>query len=108
MAMMVPITILATATIRHTSAIAPITITVLGKPSRNPGPLASTDLGAIGKRELPRERCVRVASHGDHLAAVMMGMSQVYIEKRSATFSVIPAAQAKSETVGLSRLRRLP
>jgi hypothetical protein len=41
-------------------------------------------------------------------AAVMMGMSQVYIEKRSATFSVIPAAQAKSETVGLSRLRRLP
>src|SRR5258706_1290530 len=47
----------ATATIRHTSAIAPITITVLGKQSRNPGPLASTDLtdtagdlGAIGKR----------------------------------------------------------
>jgi len=51
----------ATATIRHTSAKAPITITVLGKQSRNPGPLASTDLtdtagglGAIGKRE--RER----------------------------------------------------
>jgi hypothetical protein len=47
----------ATATIRHTSAIAPITITVLGKQSRNPGPLASTDLtdtagglGVIGKR----------------------------------------------------------
>src|SRR5258706_6935530 len=46
-----------TATIRHTWAIAPITITVLGKQSRNPGPLASTaptgtagGLGAIGKR----------------------------------------------------------
>src|SRR5580704_4991034 len=50
----------ATATIRHTSAMARITITVLGKQSRNPGPPASTDptdmaggLGAIGKRELP-------------------------------------------------------
>jgi hypothetical protein len=50
----------ATATIRHPSAIAPITITVLGKQSRNPGPPASTDLTdtagglrAIGKRELP-------------------------------------------------------
>jgi hypothetical protein len=29
---------------RHTSAIAPITITVLGKPSKNPGPPASTGL----------------------------------------------------------------
>jgi hypothetical protein len=33
-------------------------------------------------------------------AAAMMGTSQVYIEKRSATFSVIPAAQTKSDTVG--------
>src|SRR6476619_2504201 len=48
-----------TATIRHTSAIAPIPITVLGKQSKNPGPLASTDLtdtagglGAIGKRSV--------------------------------------------------------
>src|SRR5437016_6950167 len=62
MAMMVRITIPATATIRHTSAIAPITITVLGKQSRNPGPPASPGLGAIGKREFRRrERCVRVA-----------------------------------------------
>ena len=47
----------ATATLRHTSIMAPTTITALGKQSRNPEPPAFTDLtdtvggpGAIGKR----------------------------------------------------------
>ena len=40
-------------------------------------------------------------------AAAMMGIGQLYIENRSAKFSVFPAAQAKSEAVGLSRSQRL-
>jgi hypothetical protein len=39
-------------------------------------------------------------------AAAMMGIGQLYIENRSAKFSVFPAAQAQSQTVGLSRSQR--
>jgi hypothetical protein len=41
-------------------------------------------------------------------AALVLVVGQLYVENRSAKFSVFPAAQANSYTVGLSNSRRLP
>jgi hypothetical protein len=67
------------------------------------------EFSASGNRTLEGMKVTQLASGllVIAFAAAMMGIGQLYIENRSAKFSVFPAAQAKSEAVGLSRSQRL-
>jgi hypothetical protein len=87
--------------------------TTFGHPIKGPRSMSGTSWAGmsciIGQLDFGADKEVTQLASGllvIAFAAAMMGIGHLYIEKRSAKFSVFPAAQAQSQTVGLSRSQR--